>query len=85
MMYVGGKSSYCVGKIRYPSDYMSGELYTSEIYELVVLQIDGDNSNTVNINISDVTRSRNFDVKIPIPESAIEKGSSDKITVKFVF
>lgn len=83
MMYVDGKNSYCVGKIRYPSDYMSGELSTNEIYELVVLQIDGYNINTV--NISDITRSRNFDVKIPIPESAIETGSIDKLTVTAIF
>lgn len=81
MIYVtGGKKSFCVGKIRYPSDYMSGELDTNEIYELIVLQID--NNNNINrVNISDITRQRNFDIKIPIPQSVIENQQIDKLTV----
>lgn len=81
MIYIsGGKKSFCVGKIRYPSDYMSGELNTNEIYELIVLQIDT-NNHINRVNVSDITRQRNFDIKIPYPQSVIENNQIDKLKV----
>lgn len=61
---VNPKHQFCVGKIMFPSDYLTGERNTDEIYNLIVAE-----KNNVNINIVDISDDsgeRSISLSIPI-------------------
>lgn len=62
---VNPRNEFCVGKIAFPSDYLSGQRNTTEIYELFI--VEKNKNEQINIvDISDGTGEQNILLSIPI-------------------
>lgn len=61
---VNPRNKFCVGKIMFPSDYLSGQRNTNEIYDLIIAE-----KSKLEINIVDVSDGSgegSISVSIPI-------------------
>lgn len=60
-------SRFCVGTIKYPSDYLTGDTGqdgSHETYEILVIKVNSDNEKLV-VNLTDAADLQNFDLFVP--------------------
>lgn len=64
---VNGLSRFCVGTIKYPSDYLTGDTGldgSHETYEILVIKVNSDDEKLV-VNLTDVADLQSFDLFVP--------------------
>lgn len=69
MLLAGGNipSRFCVGTIKYPSDYLTGDTGLDgsyETYEILVIKVNSDNEKVV-VNLTDAANLQSFDLFVP--------------------
>lgn len=71
---VNPRNKFCVGKIMFPSDYLSGQRNTNEIYDLIIVEkgkleinivdiSDGSGEGSISVSIPIKKESGNFEVR----------------------
>lgn len=66
---VNPRNEYCVGKVVFPSDYLSGQRNTDEIYELLIVEKNEFEKTNI-VDISDGRSEDNILLSIPIKQES---------------
>ncbi len=82
---VNPRNKFCVGKIMFPSDYLSGQRNTNEIYDLIIVEKSIVEKSKVEINIVDISDGGgepSISLSIPIKKESgnFEVRISDSVT-----
>lgn len=64
--FIGPTAGYCAGKVRYPSDYLTGTKSSGEIYDLRIIKLDSTPAHKKHfVELNDTTGMHSFDLYIP--------------------
>lgn len=62
----GPTAAYCVGKVRYPSDYLTGTNSSNDIYDLRIIKLGSTPAHEKHfLQLTDLTGLFSFDLYIP--------------------